>query len=912
MTEQPATEGADTPAAESPPPPADTEQGAAQQAAVEQPAADGLAQPPATDDSCEAQAAPEPAFPEQVAAADKAVPETPAPSEPSNTEKTPADSDASSKSEAAEDGTAADAAGDDASAEQPAGSEKPSDEETTVTSVAPSAAAPPPAVQPARAKKEKKKSKKDREREKKEKAFKDYFDFQEDLSRLMPHRILAINRGERAKVLRVRIEADTDQMIRESEKLLIPADHPHADFLKGVIRDALTRLLIPSLEREIRRELTDKAEAHAVEVFARNLRHLLLTPPLHAHRVLAIDPGFRSGCKMAALDEFGNVLGHGVIHLVGREERRRKARYRLAEIIRLHRLSVVGIGNGSACREVEQLVADVIADELKDLDVQYCIVNEAGASVYSTSGIGREELPDYDATLRSAISIGRRLLDPLSELVKINPANIGVGLYQHDVKVKHLRESLDAVVESCVNYVGVDVNTASPALLRYVSGLNQLTARRLYDYRLQNGPFKNRQQLRNVPGFGAATFVQAAGFLKIRGGDNPLDATWIHPESYDTARRVLERLHSSVSDLPIDEQEAIEAQPAPPGQALPQDQRPAAAPAAEAPAESAPVATAAPAPSGLESVTPEAAPVVEETPPLEGEAVAVAPGAEPPAAADSAAAKSPAPSPSHADLAKRVAEADADQLAQTLEIGKLLAQDILSSLARPTRDPREDLPRPIFRRGIVKIDDLEAGMELAGTVLNVVDFGAFVDIGLNDSALIHVSRLADRYVRDPHDVVSVGDVIRVWVVDVDRQRRRVSLTAIQPGTEKPPAERRGRRAKDRKKADRPPRDRDKSGKPAGQPPAKRAGGRARREFKKPSVKPPYKRKEKPKPVVPITKAMKEGREPMRTFGDLQQFWELQQTKSRKEEETKQAEAENVETKEQPPKEETDSGNESGD
>jgi uncharacterized protein len=984
-TGEPATKLADTSTPDGPPASAEPDQGSAEQEAaqregveqqaVERPATDQTARSQPGDDSCGAEITPETTSPEEEAAADATASQAPGSTGSSSPEETPADAGVPSTPKATGDvkGTeevkaAGTADSGEASADQPGPAEKTPPGEGTVEPVAQSVPAPP------RPKKEKKKkSKKDREREKKEKAFKDYFDFQEDLSRLMPHRILAINRGERAKVLRVRIEADTDQMTRESEKLLIPADHPHADFLKGVIRDALTRLLMPSLEREIRRELTDKAEAHAVEVFARNLRHLLLTPPLHGHRVLAIDPGFRSGCKMAALDEFGNVLGHGVIHFVGREERRRKARYRLAEIIRLHRLSVVGIGNGSACREVEQLVADVIANELKDLDVQYCIVNEAGASVYSTSGIGREELPDYDATLRSAVSIGRRLLDPLSELVKINPSNIGVGLYQHDVKVKHLRESLDAVVESCVNYVGVDVNTASPALLRYVSGLNQLTARRLYDYRLQNGPFKNREQLQNVPGFGTATYVQAAGFLKIRHGDNPLDATWIHPESYDTARRVLKKLDISAADLPVDEQEGkvippVRQEPVPPQDEPPPGDSAAAMPADEAPAETVP-GPELPTPEATTKATTEATRPVEAKPSPEDKAADAVPGVEPgadaslaetaataevtaevqtpeppvegesgaegpptPAAvaeAESAAAAeslpaqpaSPQPAaaepppgepppgeplpaearelgPTRLDFAKRVAEVDVDPMAQELGIGKLLLRDILSSLARPTRDPRDDLPRPIFRRGIVKLDDLQPGMDLAGTVLNVVDFGAFIDIGLNDSALIHVSRLADRYVRDPHDVVSVGDVIRVWVVDVDKQRRRVSLTAIRPGTERPHSERRGRRAKDKKKPDRPPRDRDKSRKPEGGAPSKRVGGRGRREFKKPVAKPRYKRKEKPKPVVPITKAMKEGREPMRTFGDLQQFWQIQQTGNQQKEKKKQAESPQVEPKQE--------------
>ena len=378
--------------------------------------------------------------------------------------------------------------------------------------------------------------------EKKIKDFQDYFDYREEIKKIPPHRVLAINRGERARVLRVRIESDLQAMTAVLDEMLVPPEHPHADYLRGCARDALTRLILPSLEREVRRELTDHAETHAVGVFAKNLRNLLLQPPVHNHRLLAVDPGFRSGCKLAALDEFGNLLDHGVIYLVGKPDRSGEARQKVLEMIEKHQLTVVVIGNGTACRHTEDFFAELIEKELKDKGVAYVIVNEAGASVYSTSRIGREEFPQYDATLRGAISIGRRLQDPLSELVKIDPANIGVGLYQHDVKAKHLRTSLDDVVESCVNFVGVDVNTASPALLRYVSGLNQLTARRLYEYRREHGPFRTREQLRDVPGFGEATFVQAAGFLKIPGGDNPLDATWIHPESYPAANQALERL----------------------------------------------------------------------------------------------------------------------------------------------------------------------------------------------------------------------------------------------------------------------------------------------------------------------------------------------------------------------------------
>ncbi|HEX3725315.1 MAG TPA: Tex-like N-terminal domain-containing protein, partial [Pirellulales bacterium] len=378
--------------------------------------------------------------------------------------------------------------------------------------------------------------------------FRDYFEFSDALDKLPEHRVLAINRGERAKALRVKVESDLQSMQAAVDELA-PDDHPHVEFLRGCGRDALTRLIFPSLEREVRRELTDWAETHAVEVFARNLRNLLLQKPVRSRRVLAVDPGFKSGCKLAALDEFGNLLDQAVVHLVGKPERKLESRAKLVEMISQHQLSVVAIGNGTACRETEELMSEILASELSEAGVAYVIVNEAGASVYSTSPLGREEFPDYDATLRGAISIGRRIQDPLSELVKIDPASIGVGMYQHDVKAKHLRASLDAVVESCVNYVGVNLNSASPALLRYVSGLNQLTAQRVFDHRLANGPFKSREELLKVSGFGDATFVQSAGFLKIVGGDNPLDATWIHPESYEAARKVLGKLECTPADL---------------------------------------------------------------------------------------------------------------------------------------------------------------------------------------------------------------------------------------------------------------------------------------------------------------------------------------------------------------------------
>lgn len=676
-------------------------------------------------------------------------------------------------------------------AETPPPSESPASDDSAAVEPAPVTEAPAPtteapaAAEPAakaprqkqvkseqkRAKKELKKKKAE---EKKQKAFSDYFNYSEEIRKIPPHRVLAINRGERARFLRVRLECDLEAMYQTVDEVCVPAEHPHADFLRGCARDALVRLILPSLERDVRRELTERAEAHAVEVFAKNLRKLLLQPPVHNRRILAVDPGFKSGCKLAVLDEFGNLLEHAVIYLVGNPQRRLEAQQTVRELIERHQLSVVAIGNGTACRETEDFFAELISSgDLKDR-VCYVIVNEAGASVYSTSRIGREELPDFDASMRGAISIGRRLEDPLSELVKIDPANIGVGLYQHDVKAKHLRASLDDVVESCVNYVGVDVNTASPALLRYVSGLNQLTARRVYEHRLQGGPFRTREQLKEVPGFGEATFVQAAGFLKIAGGDNLLDATWIHPESYELASRVLERLGGTTADLASKE--------------------------------------------------------------------------------------------SQGSLAERIAKLDVPALAAEWQVGELLLRDILAQLARPGRDPREDLPAPVFKHGIIKLEDLTAGMELTGTVLNVVDFGAFVDIGMHDSGLVHVSQLADKFVRDPHDVVAVGDVVKVWVVEVDKQRRRVSLTMIPPGTQRGGGRHEGKPQDHAPQQGRPPRP------PRERKPAARSG--PPRTARPP--KPEYKPKRPPKPVTPITDAMKAGKAPMRSFSDLAQFLEARQ------------------------------------
>jgi uncharacterized protein len=625
--------------------------------------------------------------------------------------------------------------------------------------------------------------------EKKNRQYRDYLDFREAVHHIPPHRILAINRGERANLLRVKIDVDESAIEQLALELMVPAEHPHKEFLAGCVRDALARLVLPSLERETRRDLTEKAETHAVEVFAKNLRNLLLQPPLTGKRVLAIDPGYKNGCKLAALDEFGSLLEHSLIHIVGSDEQKAAGRAKLIELAQTHNLNVIAIGNGTACRQMEQLLADVLTTELAGQDVHYVVVNEAGASVYSTSEIGREEFPQCDALERSAISIGRRLQDPLSELVKIDPASIGVGLYQHDTRAKHLRNTLDDVVQLCVSFVGVDVNSASSALLRYVSGMNQLTARRVYEHRQQSGPFKRRQQLMDVSGFGEATFVQAAGFLKIDKGEEPLDATWIHPENYEAARKLLEKL-----------------------------------------------------------------------------------GVEPASLTE----------PGTADRIRELtAPLDRQQLADELGLGRLTVDDMIEALSKPGRDPRSDLPPPIFRKDVVKFEDLAEGMELKGTVLNVVDFGAFVDVGLSDSGLVHVSQLSSGFVRSPHDVVAVGAQVQVWVASIDKERRRVALTMIEPGTERerPPRERKPRRKPERQKVAAAAKTDEGAAAPSRQRGDRRGSGRPNRRQDRDRRPPPRSgtyEKRAAKNLTPITKEMEEGKEYLRSFGDLLQFHKKKQ------------------------------------
>jgi uncharacterized protein len=534
--------------------------------------------------------------------------------------------------------------------------------------------------------------------------FRNYFDYSEPVWKIPPHRCLALNRGEKEGALRIRFEWQRDLAANHCGEHWDLATHPREQFVRNCVRDALDRLMHPSIDREVRRELTEQAEEQAIGVFAKNLRSLLLQPPLRDQRVLAIDPGFRTGCKVAVLDEYGHCLLPDVVYVTGSAEKRAAAIEKLAGLLREHSCNLIVIGNGTACRETEELVSELIAEQFPEC--RYLIVNEAGASVYSASEVAREEFPDFDATVRGTISIGRRLQDPLSELVKIDPQHIGVGMYQHDMTPRVLKDSLDGVVESCVNYVGVDLNTASASLLRYVSGLNQLIARRVVEWRDQNGRFTSRSQLRDVPGIGDATFTQAAGFLKISGGDEPLDVTWIHPESYAATLKLLERLSVSPAELI--------------------------------------------APNGH----------LEE-------------------------------------LRKKLDGLNLKELANELAVGHPTLRDIVDALKRPGRDPRTDLPGPVFRKGVLKLEDLEASMELTGPILNVVDFGAFVDIGLKDSGLVHVSQMANRFVSSPHEVVSVGDIVSVWVQSVDLERRRVGLTMLKPGGGSPAKRKRKRRRKNR-------------------------------------------------------------------------------------------------------------------
>ena len=514
--------------------------------------------------------------------------------------------------------------------------------------------------------------------------FKMYAAYREPLKKIPPHRVLALNRGEDKSALKVGLELAQESAIDRLRQLVVT--NPKSIFtteLVEAVQDSYKRLLFPSLERELRSEITGNAETHAIKVFGLNLRNLILQAPVQNVRVLGIDPGFRTGCKAAVVDETGKLLDTVTIYPHPPQHKWEEALAKLQALVETQRVDLITIGNGTASRETETLVAELL-HRLGGGKASYCIVSEAGASVYSASKLAREEFPELDVSMRGAVSIARRIQDPLAELVKIDPKSIGVGLYQHDVDQKKLTETLGGVVESCVNFVGVDLNTASPSLLQYVAGLQPAVAKNIVAYREENGKFQNRAQLLKVKRLGEQAFVQAAGFLKIADGAEPLDATWVHPESYGVACRLLEKLGFTPADLRDKERLGL--------------------------------------------------------------------------------------------LRMKLQLLDVDKMARELEVGRPTLKDIIDSLSKPGRDPREDLPKPIFRTDVLAMEDLRPGMTLTGTVRNVVDFGAFVDVGVKQDGLVHISQLSDKYVKNPTDLVAVGDIVEVRVLEVDLGRKRIALT----------------------------------------------------------------------------------------------------------------------------------------
>jgi len=544
--------------------------------------------------------------------------------------------------------------------------------------------------------------------------FEMYYDFKEPLRTLPPHRILAINRGERLDCLKVALEAPAEEIVRRIEAQYVT--NPRSIWVEQIreaVADSYKRLIAPSIETEVRGALTEKAEERAISLFAVNLRNLLLTPPIRGLTVMGVDPGYRTGCKLAVVDETGKVLDTGVIYITLGERQRAQGEEELIRLVDKYQVDLIAIGNGTASRETEQVVAGIIP-RCKH-KTAYMIVSEAGASVYSASKLANEEFPDFDLTLRSAVSIARRAQDPLAELVKIEPKSIGVGLYQHDVDQKRLAAQLDAVVESVVNAVGVDLNTASAALLQYVAGIKSTVARAIVEYREKNGKFQSRRELLKVAGLGPKAFEQCAGFLRVVGGTEPLDATAVHPESYPLAEAILEAVGATRQQL-IGH-----------GQA------------------------------GLR------------------------------------------------DALKRLSP---EQVARELGAGVPTVRDIIEALSKPGRDPRDELPKPIFHTEVLKMEDLQVGMELQGTVRNVVDFGAFVDIGVHEDGLVHISQMSHRYIKHPSEVVAVGDIVRVRVIEVDLKRQRIGLTM---------------------KLDEPPAEQRPKAQGSGRPPKRRDGDRAPRQ-----------------------------------------------------------------------------------
>ena len=580
--------------------------------------------------------------------------------------------------------------------------------------------------------------------EKAESVYEMYYQYEEPLGKVAGHRILAINRGENEKFLTVRIEAPEERILQFLRtKTIINDNHVTSPILEEVIADSYDRLIAPAIEREIRNDLTEKAEDGAISVFGKNLEQLLLQPPIKGKVVLGWDPAFRTGCKLAVVDETGKVLDTKVIYPTAPQNKVEQAKEEQKKLIKKYNVSLISVGNGTASRESEQVIVELIKE--LDVPVQYVIVNEAGASVYSASKLATEEFPEFDVGQRSAASIARRLQDPLAELVKIDPKSIGVGQYQHDMNQKKLSEALGGVVEDSVNRVGVDLNTASASLLEYVSGVTKVIARNIVEYRETNGRFSNRKQLLKVAKLGPKAFEQCAGFMRIADGDNPLDATSVHPESYEAARKLMEKLGLTMEDVKEAQKKAAVKKPAPVKEKKPRPKKP----------------------------------VIRNTDTAMGKALAAALGGVDMTAEgnDTSVANSGSGSSGQtavSNLAKRVK--DKKKLAEELGIGEITLIDILTELEKPARDPRDDMPAPILRSDVLDMKDLKPGMILKGTVRNVIDFGVFVDIGVHQDGLVHISQITDRYIKHPLEAVSVGDIVDVQVLTVDVPKKRIGLT----------------------------------------------------------------------------------------------------------------------------------------
>ena len=581
-----------------------------------------------------------------------------------------------------------------------------------------------------------------------------YYAYEEPLKKAAGHRILALNRGEKEKFLTVKIEAPEERILRFLEKKVITKENPvTGPVLQEVAADSYNRLIAPAIEREIRNELTEKAEDGAISVFGKNLEQLLMQPPIAGKVVLGWDPAFRTGCKLAVVDATGKVLDTKVIYPTAPQNKVAEAKAELKRLIKKYGISLISVGNGTASRESEQIIVDLIRE--LDVPVQYIIVNEAGASVYSASKLATEEFPNFDVGQRSAASIARRLQDPLAELVKIDPKSIGVGQYQHDMNQKKLGEALNGVVEDCVNKVGVDLNTASASLLEYISGISKTIAKNIVDYREANGRFTNRKQLLKVAKLGPKAFEQCAGFMRITDGDNPLDATSVHPESYEATMKLLDTLELSMEDV---KKLQAEAKTMKAGR-----KQQAAAPAKPKPQKQVVIRNTNTA-MGKALAAAMGNTALQEEPGKNGTVSGTGGGKEGAAGSKAAAY----------GLDRRVK--DKEKMARELGIGVITLTDILKELEKPARDPREDMPAPILRSDVLDMKDLKPGMILKGTVRNVIDFGVFVDIGVHQDGLVHISQITERFIKHPLEAVSVGDIVDVKVLDVDLAKKRISLT----------------------------------------------------------------------------------------------------------------------------------------